>query len=99
MKPTLADLQLLIAERDALVQPFERLLRARRVPESEIPVRLTRACLTVAAETWRRVHPELDEEQAARLLGEMAAEAVRAFNDAHVVMAARRGLKKGETHA
>ncbi len=87
--------QLLIAERDALVRSFEQLSRVRGLPEREIPARLMYACLALGAEAWRRVHPELDEEAAAQLFGEMAAEAVRAFNDARMVMAARRTLQEG----
>lgn len=96
MNPSLEDLQLLAAEHDAIVRPFTHLLRRNMVPEQQIPDRLMSACLTVGAEAWRCVHPELDEEQAAQIFGVMAVEAVRAFNDARVIMASRRTLKEGE---
>ena len=96
MRPTMEELALLIAERDAMLRPIERLLRCRQVPEAEIPQRLMYICLALGAEAWRRAQPGLDEERAAQLFGEMAAEAVRAFNDAKVVMASRRTLKDGE---
>lgn len=98
MVAPLDDPRLLVAERDALLRPFERLLRARGFAEEDIPARLTYACLALGAEAWRRVHPEMDEEEAAQLFGSMAAEAVRAFNDAHVVLASRRTLQKGESN-
>lgn len=87
--------KLLIAERDALRRPVERLLRCTRVPEQEIPTRLAYGYLALAVEAYREAHPLVDEEGMAQLFGEMAAEAMRAFSDARVMLSARRHLGKG----
>lgn len=99
MVAPLDDPNLLVAEREAVLRPFERLLRARGIAERDIPARLAYTCLTLSVEAWRRVHPGMDEEEAAQLFGAMAAEAMRAFSDARVVMAGRRNLQEGKTHA
>lgn len=99
-EPTLQELHILVAEREALLRPLERLIRCEGITsEAEIALNVARLCLVVGAERWRRVHPELSEEDAARIFGAMAVEAVQGFNDAQVIMSARRGLPEGKTHA
>jgi hypothetical protein len=88
--------KLLIAQRDALKRPVERLLRCQEIPEQEIPTYLAHGYLALAVEAWREAYPMVDEGGAAQLFGEMATAAMQAFSDARVLLAARRNLGKGE---
>jgi hypothetical protein len=86
---------LLVAERNAVVQPLELLLRVRGVAFEDLPARIAHICLLVGAESWVRAHPELPSEDAARLFGEMAEAAVQAMHDGGILVAARRNCKEG----
>lgn len=89
MNPAVDDFSLLIAEREAILRPLERLLRGKGIAWAQLGRRVIYICLSVGAEMWRKEHPALDVEQAARVFGEMAAEAVRAYNDARTIILTR----------
>ena len=97
--PKPPDLSFLLAEREAVLYPLERLLRRSGVAEHDIHSRIMRVCLALAAEAWCKAHPTGNEEDMARVFAEMGVAAVKGYYDASVIMAARRNLPEGKTHA
>lgn len=81
-----------------MLRTLDSIMRQYAIPASQHARHILYICLTVAAEQWVAMHPDLDEEDCARLFGEMAREAVRAQADAMTLVAAKRGFVKGDLH-
>jgi hypothetical protein len=91
--------ELLVAERKAIIQALDRVFAANNVQPKECFERIALACVSLGAEMWARLHPELPAEDLANIYSGMSREAILGYFDAHVIVFAQRTIAKRTRHA
>jgi ketopantoate reductase len=86
-------------ERVAVLRAMDRTMRDFGVPGTECMRHIMETCISLGAEMFVRMHPDIEETALASLFGEMAQEAVTAYYDAQVVVFAQHSGVKEVSHA